>query len=84
MSAWISYRKIRLIEALDYIGSIQDKGGQIDIIYLDMSKAFLSMVDHELLTTTFAWDGNWWAIFAMVGKLPDWSPTTNYGTWRNI
>ena len=39
-----------LIEALDYIGSVLDKGGQIDTIYLDMSKAF-DKVDHGLLIT---------------------------------
>ena len=37
-----------LIEALEYIGSILDSGGQIDVIYLDMSKAF-DKVNHQLL-----------------------------------
>ena len=37
-----------LIEALDNIGSLLDSGNQIDVIYLDMSKAF-DKVNHELL-----------------------------------
>ena len=39
-----------LIESLDYIGSVLDKGGQVDTVYLDMSKAF-DKVDHGLLIT---------------------------------
>jgi hypothetical protein len=34
--------------ALDNIGSLLDSGNQIDVIYLDMSKAF-DKVNHELL-----------------------------------
>ena len=37
-----------LIEALDNIGSLLDSGNQIDVIYLDLSKAF-DKVNHELL-----------------------------------
>lgn len=37
-----------LMEALDYIGSVLDRGGQVDTLYLDMSKAF-DKVSHELL-----------------------------------
>ncbi|CAB4044312.1 Hypothetical predicted protein, partial [Paramuricea clavata] len=37
-----------LIEALDNIGSLLDSGNQIDVIYLDMSKAF-DKVNYELL-----------------------------------
>ena len=29
-----------LLEVLDYVGACLDKGGQIDMLYLDMSKAF--------------------------------------------
>ena len=39
-----------LIESLDHIGSVLDKGGQVDTIYLDMSKVF-DKVDHGLLIT---------------------------------
>ena len=39
-----------LIEYLDYVGTLLDRGGQIDVVYLDMSKAF-DKVDHELLLT---------------------------------
>ena len=31
---------IQLVEVLDQIGTKLDRGGQVDIIYLDMSKAF--------------------------------------------
>ena len=37
-----------LIEALDYIGSLLDSGGQIDTVYLDMSKAF-DKINHKRL-----------------------------------
>ena len=37
-----------LIEVLDYIGTLLDSGCQIDVVYLDMSKAF-DKVGHELL-----------------------------------
>lgn len=30
----------QLVEVLDYIGSQLDNGGQVDVVYLDMSKAF--------------------------------------------
>ena len=39
-----------LIESLDHIGSVLDKGGKVDTIYLDMSKAF-DKVDHGYLIT---------------------------------
>ena len=38
----------QLIEVLDIIGSHLDSGGQVDTIYLDMSKAF-DKVDHHTL-----------------------------------
>lgn len=38
----------QLVEVLDYIGSKLDRGGQIDVIYLDMAKAF-DKVNHELM-----------------------------------
>ena len=37
-----------LIDTLDYVGSCLDSGGHIDMIYMDMSKAF-DKVDHEVL-----------------------------------
>ena len=37
-----------LLEVLDYIGSVLDTGGQIDTVYLDMSKAF-DIVNHKSL-----------------------------------
>ena len=37
-----------LLEALDHIGSLLDSGSQVDIIYLDMSKAF-DKVSHRRL-----------------------------------
>ena len=37
-----------LLETLDDIGSLLDSGGQVDVIYLDMSKAF-DKVSHKLL-----------------------------------
>jgi hypothetical protein len=37
-----------LLETLDYVGSYLDNGGHVDIIYMDMSKAF-DKVDHGLL-----------------------------------
>ena len=37
-----------LLEALNYIGSVLDTGGQIDTVYLDVSKAF-DIVSHKSL-----------------------------------
>ena len=37
-----------LLEAFDLIGSLLDSGGQVDTIYLDMSKAF-DKVSHRCL-----------------------------------
>ena len=37
-----------LLETLDYIGAILDIAGQVDCVYLDMSKAF-DKVRHDLL-----------------------------------
>ena len=39
----------QLVEVLDYIGSQLDNGGQVDVIYLDMSKAFDKVSDRKLL-----------------------------------
>ena len=39
----------QLVEVLDYIGSRLDNGGQVDVIYLDMSKAFDKVSHHKLL-----------------------------------
>ena len=39
----------QLVEVLDYIGSQLDNGGQVDIIYLDMSKAFDKVSHCKLL-----------------------------------
>ena len=37
-----------LLETLDYIGAVLDRAGQVDCVYLDMSKAF-DKVRHDLL-----------------------------------
>jgi hypothetical protein len=37
-----------LIDVLNYVGSCLDRGGQIDMIYMDMSKAF-DKVNHDVL-----------------------------------
>ena len=37
-----------LIETLDYVGACLDKGGQVDMVYLDMSKAF-DRINHKRL-----------------------------------
>ena len=39
----------QLVEVLDYIGSQLDNGGQVDVIYLGMSKAFDKVSNHKLL-----------------------------------
>ncbi len=39
-----------LLEVLDYIGRILDNGGQVDTIYLDMSKAF-DRINHRWFTS---------------------------------
>ena len=39
----------QLVEVLDYIGSRLDNGGQVDVIYLDMSKAFDKVSHRKLL-----------------------------------
>ena len=38
----------RLVEVLNFIGSQLDNGGQVDVIYLDKSKAF-DKVSHRIL-----------------------------------
>ena len=38
----------QLVEVLDFIGSQLDNGGQVDVIYLDMLKAF-DKVSHCIL-----------------------------------
>ncbi|CAB4000594.1 Hypothetical predicted protein [Paramuricea clavata] len=45
-----------LLEALDYIGACLDKGGQVDMVYLDMSKAF-DRINHKRLTQKLANSG---------------------------
>ena len=45
-----------LLEALDYIGACLDKGGQVDMVYLDMSKAF-DRINHKRLTSKLANSG---------------------------
>ena len=37
-----------LLEVLDYIGTCLDNGGQVDMLYLDMSKAF-DRINHKRL-----------------------------------
>ena len=39
----------QLVEVLDFIGSQLDNGGQVDVIYLDMSKAFDKVSHRKLL-----------------------------------
>ena len=39
----------QLVEVLDYNGSQLDKGGQVDVVYLDMSKAFDKVSYRKLL-----------------------------------
>ena len=39
----------QLVEVLDFIGSQLDNGGQVDVIYLDMSKAFDKVSHCKLL-----------------------------------
>ena len=49
-----------LIEVLEHIGSILDNGGQTEVVYFDMSKAF-DQVNHELLLyklRSFGFGGN--------------------------
>ena len=45
MSSWSS----QLIEVLDHIGRDLDRGKQIDVLYLDMSKAFDKVSHAKLL-----------------------------------
>ena len=45
-----------LLDALDYIGSCLDQGGQVDTIYLDMSKAF-DRINHQSLLQKLANSG---------------------------
>ena len=53
-----------LLQFLDYIGAILYKAGQVDCVYLDMSKAF-DKVRHDLLINKL-WDAGF------GGKLLDW------------
>ena len=45
-----------LLDALDYIGSCLDQGGQVDTIYLGMSKAF-DRINHQSLLQKLANSG---------------------------
>ena len=45
-----------LLEELDYVGVCLDKGGQIDMLYLDMSKAF-DRINHKRLMLKLANSG---------------------------
>ena len=56
-----------LLETLDYIGAILDRAGQVDCVYLDMSKAF-DKVRHDLLMEK-SWDAGF------GGNLPTWFHT---------
>ena len=53
-----------LLETLDHVGAILDKAGQVDCVYLDMSKAF-DKVRHGLLINKLRDAG-------FGGKLLDW------------
>lgn len=43
----------QLIEVLDHIGSLLDRGNQIDVIYLDMSKAFDKVSHRQLINKLY-------------------------------
>ncbi len=45
-----------LLEALDYVGACLDNGGQVDMVYLDMSKAF-DRINHKRLMQKLANSG---------------------------
>ena len=45
-----------LLEVLDYVSACLDKGGQIDMLYLDMSKAF-DRINHKRLMQKLANSG---------------------------
>ena len=45
-----------LLEVLDYVGACLEKGGQIDMFYLDMSKAF-DRINHKRLMQKLANSG---------------------------
>ena len=49
-----------LLEVLDYIGSMLDNGSQIDVVYMDMSKAFDKVCHRRLLykLSEFGFGGN--------------------------
>ena len=79
-----------LVEALEYIGSQLDSGGQIDIIYLDMSKAF-DKVNHKHLIHKLRTSGfggsllNWFSAYltdrrqrvTVLGATSDTLPVTS-------
>ena len=46
--AFISGKSCNLLEVLDHVGSLLDDGKQVDMIYMDMSKAF-DKVNHGRL-----------------------------------
>ena len=62
----------QLIEVFDKIGSQLDRGKQIDVIYLDMSKAF-DKVSHKrllLCLREYGFGGN--ILKIVVNKQPSW------------
>ena len=68
----------QLVEVLDQIGTKLDRGGQVDIIYLDMSKAF-DIVNHVKLLRKLHQYGFW-------GNLLTWleSYLHNWSQWVTI
>ena len=64
MSSWQSVRELRnWLKCFDLIGSQLEKGGQVDIIYLDVSKAF-DKASHPKLLTLLQQHGFGWNLLA--------------------
>ena len=68
---------------LYHTGALLDKGGQVDMVYMEMSKAFEKVCHHHLLSKLrkFCFGGK---PSSMVPIIPHGPPTTCHSEWCNI
>ena len=66
----------KLLEVLDHVGSLLDNGKQVDMIYMDMSKAF-DKVNHGCLLQKFL-------EFGLRGSLLRWFSSYLMGRYQRV